>query len=211
MEPHMRVPPKGTVRKSEQGQSFARSAIASKLDLAGAVLLAVGCGLAAWGSHLITLALGRYTRTVALKIHFPNGNGVGTWTTENDSVRHVLVFAAQWGRVCVPVFGLGAAALLARMRLIRYPKVLFVIAVCVEGLGAVLSAVVLVSLFWFSVAFVDCFSSCSPPAPSQFLWPAFFIFILTGVAASVAITTTVLASSSPSSRNPGQTDAVQWP
>ena len=90
------------------------------------------------------------------------------------------------------MLGLGAAILWVSWYRLQFRTTLFVVVLLVEAVAAALSAVVLVSLIWFS--FVDCFSSCTMAAPSQYLQPAFFLFILTGTATAAALTTTVLDS-----------------
>jgi hypothetical protein len=85
------------------------------------------------------------------------------------------------------------AALLARATGLHFPKDLSVIALFGEVLAASLSAIVLFSVMWFAAGFVDCFSSCSPPAPSQYLGPAFLTFMVTGTSAAAAFTVSLVA------------------
>jgi hypothetical protein len=52
----------------------------------------------------------------------------------------------------------------------------------VRSSGAIMAAVGTIAacipvplLVYFGAGFIDCFSACNPPAPSQFLWPAFML------------------------------------
>jgi hypothetical protein len=43
------------------------------------------------------------------------------------------------------------------------------------ALGTIAACIPLPLLVYFGAGYIDCFSSCNPPAPSQFLWPAFLL------------------------------------